>query len=138
MNSIAVDAWSATSREAPLASLFAAIEVDVFEIEGVDMTWDVSAELVVSYRLCCCHRHSRKAGMEDLDGSADLPKECQTDIDQEISTASCDEIYSNWWYCEVSVFIQIQECVSWLSLTDDGDQDQQKSRDGTHCEYVEL
>tara|TARA_R110002060_G_scaffold6181_1_gene9479 strand:- start:309 stop:554 length:246 start_codon:yes stop_codon:yes gene_type:complete len=81
LNSIAVDAWSATGREASLTSLFAAIEVDVFEVEGVDMTWDVSAELTVSYHLCCCHMHSRESGMKDLDGSADLPKECQADID---------------------------------------------------------
>lgn len=138
MNAIAVDAWGATGREASLASLFAAIEVDVFEVEGVDVTWDISIELNISYLLFCCAGCSRKAGMTDLDGSADLPKECQADIDQEISTASCDEIDTNRWHCEVSAFIQIQQCVLWLSLTDDGDQDQQKSRDGTHCEYVEL
>ena len=39
---LAVDTWSSGSSEATFTSLFAAIEVDVFEVEGVDVTWDVS------------------------------------------------------------------------------------------------
>lgn len=69
---------------------------------------------------------------------ADLPKNRQADIDQEISAASCNKIDTDGWHCTISVSIEGQHRARWLSLTDDGDQDQQQSRDGTHCEYVEF
>jgi hypothetical protein len=41
---LAVDARGTSSSEATLTSLLAAIEVDVFEVEGVDVAGDVSAD----------------------------------------------------------------------------------------------
>jgi len=41
---LAVDAWGTSSSEATLTSLLTAIEVDVFEVEGVDVAGDVSVD----------------------------------------------------------------------------------------------
>lgn len=49
LDAIAVDAWSARCSEASFAGLFAAVIVDVFEVEGVDVAWDISRGLIVSY-----------------------------------------------------------------------------------------
>lgn len=44
LDSFAVDTWSTSSSEAALASLIAAIEVDVFEVECVNVAGNVSAD----------------------------------------------------------------------------------------------
>lgn len=48
LHTIAVDAWGAIGSEAALARLFATIIIDVFEVEGVDVTGDVSAAIFIS------------------------------------------------------------------------------------------
>jgi hypothetical protein len=44
LHALAVDTRGTRSREATLASLGAAIEVDIFEVEGVDVARDVSVD----------------------------------------------------------------------------------------------
>jgi hypothetical protein len=46
---LAVDTWGTTCSGATFPGLFAAIEVDVFEVEGVDVTGNVSVNGEVSY-----------------------------------------------------------------------------------------
>lgn len=41
----AVDAWGAGCGEAAFARLLFALVVDVFEVEGVDVAWDVAVEM---------------------------------------------------------------------------------------------
>jgi hypothetical protein len=45
LHSLAVHAWGASSSEAALASLVAAVEVDILEVEGVDVAGDISVDL---------------------------------------------------------------------------------------------
>jgi hypothetical protein len=42
LHTLAVDSWGTSCGEATLASLVAAIVVDVLEVECVDVAWDVS------------------------------------------------------------------------------------------------
>ncbi len=55
LHAIAVDTWGPTGSEAAFTGLFAAVVVDVFEVEGVDVAGDVSAMecwLRISGRRC--------------------------------------------------------------------------------------
>jgi len=74
LHSLAVHAWGASSSEAALASLVAAVEVDILEVEGVDVAGDVAVV--------------RLARVLKKDGKDGIPKNCQADVDGEISTAS--------------------------------------------------
>lgn len=49
LHAFAVDTGGTSCGEATFAGLFAAIEVDVFEVEGVDVTGNVSVNEEVSY-----------------------------------------------------------------------------------------
>jgi len=42
LDSVGVNAWSTLGGELAQSAPFAAIEVDVFDIEGVDMAWEIS------------------------------------------------------------------------------------------------
>jgi hypothetical protein len=44
LHALAVDTRGTSSSEAALTSLFATIKVDVFEVESVDVAWDISAD----------------------------------------------------------------------------------------------
>ena len=96
LHSLAVHAWGASSSEAALASLVAAVEVDILEVEGVDVAGDISVDLtsaVVRWRELNCSCCLRNPMEED-----NIPKESEADIDQEISSAACDEEDTNGWH----------------------------------------
>lgn len=46
LHALAVDAWGTSGSEAALTSLITTIKVDVFEVEGVDVAWDISADWI--------------------------------------------------------------------------------------------
>jgi len=46
--SLTVNTWRTSCSKAALACLFLAIVVDVFEVESVDVAWDVSVNLLTA------------------------------------------------------------------------------------------
>lgn len=57
--SIGVYARCISTRQLPISGSLAAIEVDVFKVESVDVSWEVT-------------------------------EDCETDVDKQISAATCD------------------------------------------------
>jgi hypothetical protein len=86
LHPITVNARRSLSHEPPLPRSLLAFVVYVFDVESVDMTWEVSGLTSVFIEIVMKGRVRQKAKVEDI------PKDGQTDVNPEISTASCDHV----------------------------------------------
>lgn len=65
---VRVDTRGATAVIDASGGLVATVVVDVFEVEGVDVAWEVA-------------------------------QKGETDVDEEVSAAACDDVDTDWWDC---------------------------------------
>lgn len=60
-----------------------------------------------------------------------IPEQCQADVDEEICTTAGDDVDTNGWHWDWLAVIPLQKSMC-VVRTEDGDEDQDKTRDGAH------
>jgi hypothetical protein len=92
LDPIAVNTRSACGRNSAFKGLFSAIVIDIFDVERVDVTGNVSGPGIEHLS----GSRSRRAKIRHP-GRYHLPKNCKADIDQKVGATACNSPHPNGW-----------------------------------------